>query len=103
MDTKTTSFIRSAFGPAYVNEPEVLKKGLQGSLANPGPFSKTSEAQRDGFAELLRTREMSLREWSDITEEIFSFSSEDDLYAFLEKAYDYFFGDATEFPYPPQD
>ncbi|MFE5938200.1 hypothetical protein ACFQ69_22785 [Streptomyces sp. NPDC056470] len=101
MDAKTTSFIRSAFGPAYVNEPEVLKKGLQGSLANPGPFSRTSEAQRDGFAEVIRAREMSIADWDEITEGILFFSDEDELYAFLEKAYDYFFGHSTEMPpYP---
>ncbi|MFG2644065.1 hypothetical protein ACGFYP_24210 [Streptomyces sp. NPDC048370] len=103
MDAKTRSFIGSAFGPDCVNEPEDLRRGVRHSLANPGRFTETTVIQRDGFAELLRTRVMSLREWSDITEEIFSFSSEDELYAFLEKAYDYFFGDATEFPYPPQD
>ncbi|MGW7063568.1 hypothetical protein ACWGHM_34420 [Streptomyces sp. NPDC054904] len=103
MDAKTRSFIGSAFGPDYMNEPEDLKKGIQGSLANPGPFSKTVAEQRDGFAEVIRTREMSLVEWEDITQGILDFSSEDDLYAFLEKAYDYFFGDTIEFPCPPQD
>lgn len=103
MDAKTKSFIGSAFGPDYANEPEDLRRGVRHSLANPGRFTETTVIQRDGFAELLRTREMSLGEWGEITEEIFSFSSEDDLYAFLAKAYDYFFGDAVEFPYPPED
>ncbi|MFF3013444.1 hypothetical protein [Streptomyces sp. NPDC057939] len=103
MDAKTKSFIGSAFGPDYMNEPEDLKKGIQGSLANPGPFSKTVAEQREGFAEVIRTRAMSLAEWEDITQGILDFSSEDDLYAFLEKAYDYFFGDTTAFPYPNQE
>ncbi|MEU3612066.1 hypothetical protein ABZ725_07070 [Streptomyces sp. NPDC006872] len=103
MDARTKKFIGSAFGPDYVNEPEVLKEGIQRSLADPGPFSKASEAQRDGFAEVIRTRGLSLAEWEDLTEGVLSFSGEDDLYAYLEKAYDYFFGDAAELPPHPGD
>ncbi|MEU9701994.1 hypothetical protein [Streptomyces sp. NPDC047981] len=102
MDAKTKSFIGSAFGPDYVNEPEDMRHGVQYSLANPGRFTETIRIQRDGFAEVIRSREMSLADWEEITEGILTFSDEDDLYAFLEKSYDYFFGDSTEMPPYPE-
>uniref|UniRef100_A0AAU2JMU8 CdiI immunity protein domain-containing protein n=1 Tax=Streptomyces sp. NBC_00049 TaxID=2903617 RepID=A0AAU2JMU8_9ACTN len=103
MDAQTRSFIGSAFGPDYMNEPEVLREGLRHSLANPGPYSATSATQRDEFAEVIRTRELSLADWDDITEGVLSFAGEADLYAYLEQAYGYFFGDAVALPHHPED
>ncbi|KJY41887.1 hypothetical protein VR41_10510 [Streptomyces sp. NRRL B-1568] len=104
MDENTQDFIGSAFGPSYINEPEVLKANLVHSLSAPGIFTKTRKAQRDGFAEVIRNREMSLTDWDIITEGVIRFPTEDEMYAFLQASYDYFFGDAPEPPdYPESD
>lgn len=104
MDDDTKDFISSAFGPSYINEPEVLKANLVHSLSTPGMFTNTREAQRDGFAGVIRNREMSLADWDIITEGVIRFPAEDEMYAFLQASYDYFFCDAPEPPdYPESD
>ncbi|MFE5867013.1 hypothetical protein ACFQ6V_00005 [Streptomyces roseifaciens] len=60
------------------------------SLSVPGIFTKTRKAQRDGFAEVIRRREMSLTDWDIITEGVIRFPTEDEMYAFLQASYDYF-------------
>lgn len=101
MNETTKKFISGAFGPDFMNEPEVLKRGIRGSLDGRGPFTKNTEMQRDGFAELIHSRSLSLTEWEDLTQGVLDFPNEDDMYAYLKKAYDYFFGDAVELPPPP--
>uniref|UniRef100_A0AAU2K226 Uncharacterized protein n=1 Tax=Streptomyces sp. NBC_00049 TaxID=2903617 RepID=A0AAU2K226_9ACTN len=103
MDDTTQDFISSAYGPPYINEPEVLKANLVHSLGTPGVFTRAREAQRDGFAEVIRTREMSLTDWDIITEGVIRFPAEDEMYAFLQASYDYFFGDSPEPPDHPKD
>ena len=39
----------------------------------------------------------------EITQGILDFETEDDLYGFLEASYDYFFGNASEPPEPPEE
>lgn len=81
MDENTQDFISSAFGASYVNEPEVLRANLAHSLSVPGVFTKTRKAQRDGFAEVIRRREMSLTAWDVLTEGAIRFPTEDEMYA----------------------
>ncbi|MCQ8774393.1 hypothetical protein [Streptomyces telluris] len=47
----------------------------------PGVFTKTRKAQRDGFAEVIRIREMSLTAWDVLTEGAIRFPTEDEMYA----------------------
>ncbi|MFJ8011329.1 hypothetical protein [Streptomyces sp. NPDC096339] len=104
MDELTGIFISRAFGPDCLNEPEVLKDSIRNSFELRGPFARSYELQRDGLAEVIRTRGMSLAEWEELTEGVIDFPGEDELYAYLQRAHAYFFGDAeAPPPLPPQD
>lgn len=104
MDELTGTFIWRAFGPDCLNEPEELKESIRHSFDLRGPFARSYELQRDGLAEVIRTRGMSLAEWEELTEGVIDFPGEDELYAYLQQAYAYFFGDAeAPPPLPAQD
>ncbi|MFJ3974727.1 hypothetical protein [Streptomyces sp. NPDC090021] len=104
MEERTRRFISRAFGPHCLNEPERLRASIRHSFAVRGPFVQDYERQRDGLAEVIRTRGMSPTEWEDLTEGVIEFPGEDELYAYLEQAHAYFFGDAEEPPpLPEQD
>ncbi|MFJ6755051.1 MULTISPECIES: hypothetical protein [unclassified Streptomyces] len=104
MDDLTGTFIKRAFGPDCLNEPEDLKESIRNSFHLRGPFARSYELQRDGLAEVIRTRGMSLTEWEMLTQGVVEFPGEDELYAYLQHAHAYFFGDAeTPPPLPAQE
>jgi hypothetical protein len=54
---------------------------------------------KENFKTLIEGRQLTLREFSMIND--LDFDTEDDLYTYLEKAYEYLFEDAANPPTPP--
>jgi hypothetical protein len=61
--------------------------------------SSTRHEVEAGLRELLRTRELTALDWENLN--YVAFDSEDDLYRYLQKVYDYIFRDAEEAPELP--
>ena len=59
------------------------------------------ERVRSEFAEILRTRSISMREYGELT--YINFATVDDMYGYLQRVYDYLFEGAGEEPFPPTD
>lgn len=59
-----------------------------------------ADSLKEGFEELLATRELSAGDYDGLTH--VEFGSEDDLYAYLEGMYDFLFNDAETAPEPPE-
>jgi hypothetical protein len=63
--------------------------------------SKAYAEVEAGLRELLRTREITTRDWIKMT--YVAFDSEEELYGYLQKMYDYLFHGAEELPEIPED
>ena len=84
-------YIRVALAVDGADDPAGLKHA---TLA-----SSTRDEVDAGLRELLATRELSTLDWMRMN--YVAFDSEDDLYRYLQKVYDYIFRDAEEAPELP--
>ena len=80
---------------------------IDGAAADPPAIKNSmrsgSKAYSDvdaGLRELLRTRELTARDWVKMTH--VAFGSEEELYGYLQKMYDYIFLGAEELPEIPE-
>jgi hypothetical protein len=73
------------------DNPPLLKRITLGSA--------TRDEVEAGLQELLRTRDLTILDWENLN--YVAFDSEDDLYRYLQKVYDYIFRDAEEAPELP--
>jgi hypothetical protein len=74
--------------------PSAIKDSLRGNSA----IRAQIEA---GLQDLLKTRELTTLDWIKMT--YVDFASEDDLYSYLQKLYDYLFRGSEELPEIPED
>jgi hypothetical protein len=75
-------------------DPPAIKDSMRGS-------SKGRAEVEAGLRELLRTRELTTLDWVKMTH--VEFDAEEELYAYLQKMYDYLFRGAEELPEIPED
>jgi hypothetical protein len=90
-----SKFIRIALNvDGAAADPPAIKGSMR-----PG---SASEAETEaGLRELLQTRELTTLDWIRMTH--VDFASEDDLYSYLQKLYDYLFRGSEELPEIPED
>jgi hypothetical protein len=63
--------------------------------------SRAEAETKEGLRELVRTRELTTLDWLNMTD--VEFQSEDELYDYLQKMYDYLFRGSKELPEIPED
>lgn len=90
-----SKFIRIALNvDGAAADPPAIKDSMR-----PG---SASEAETEaGLRELLRTRELTTLDWLRMTH--VEFDSEDELYSYLQKMYDYLFRGSEELPEIPEE
>jgi hypothetical protein len=75
-------------------DPPAIKDSLRGS--------STGRAEVEaGLREILRTRELTTLDWIKMTH--VDFDSEEELYSYLQKMYDYLFRGSEELPEIPEE
>lgn len=89
MNEKAESILEGYFHPETADED--WRKVLSGGSAE---YRATI---RTGWADLLRTRSLSLKEFYDLTDTDLEIETDDELYAEIAKAYEHLFGE----PAPP--
>jgi hypothetical protein len=75
-----------------------MEQRIRETIPTFGP--EHAESLKEGFDELLATRELSTGDYDGLTH--VEFGSEDDLYAYLQGMYDFLFNDAETPPEPPE-
>jgi hypothetical protein len=94
LSQKLTDFISVALS---VDGGAADPASLKGAWRS-GPNPARDEVE-DGLRELLRTRELTVREYADMTQ--VDFDNEEELYDYLQKMYNYLFRGSEEAPMIP--
>lgn len=76
-----------------------VNRNLRGTLHSFRP--EFVDAVREGLAELIKSRELSVADYDDLTQGI-EFEDEDSLYEYLGEMYEYLFGEREQQPLPPE-
>lgn len=93
MDDKLRDFITVGLGSDGAKDLSSVRHSFP--LYRPEVLASIKE----NFKALIEERQLTLREFSMIND--LDFDTEDDLYAFLQRAYEYLFEDASNPPTPP--
>ncbi len=93
MDNELRTFISVGLSTEVAKDLSSLHESL--SLYRPEVLASV----KDNLRTMIEDRQLTLREFSMIND--LDFDTEDDLYAYLQKAYEYLFEDAPNPPTPP--
>lgn len=75
-----------------------MEQRVRDTIPSFGP--EYANSLKEGFEEVLATRELSVGDYDGLTH--VEFGSADDLYEYLQGMYDFLFGGADEVPSPPE-
>jgi hypothetical protein len=95
MNAATRSFIRVALN---ISSGDIYPPAVKNSMRK---GSRAEADAEEGLCELLRTRELSTLDYAKMTH--VEFDSEEKLYSYLQRVYDYVFRGAADFPDLPEE